>query len=248
MRRDLRRRQKEGRGESPRARERLGGALGQVLDLPLLRCAALGNGWSDVPLTAEDVRWRKVTPKFCLTGGFSAVALWYGYYLQTTLKIPVGLLGAYVGATDIETWIPDCTLPPPPGREGTNGQKPSQYHNGKVSPVVPYALRGAIWYQGESNTASLDVIAGYGARMKALLDGNEAVRVVRYGKGRLVFWQVPPWQIDAERKPYLRTSKRHAEFMLSRLMGNLGFRRTVERVLYADVPIPDDDPYRYYHW
>ena len=94
-------------GESPRARDRLGGSLGQILDLPLLRCAALGNGWSDVPLTAEAVRWQKVTPEFCLTSGFSAVALWYGYYLQTTLKIPVGLLGAYVGATDIETWIPD---------------------------------------------------------------------------------------------------------------------------------------------
>ena len=178
-------------GESPRARDRLGGSLGQILDLPLLRCAALGNGWSDVPLTAEAVRWQKVTPEFCLTSGFSAVALWYGYYLQTTLKIPVGLLGAYVGATDIETWIPDCTLPPPPGREGVNGQKPSQYHNGKVNPVVPYALRGAIWYQGESNTASLDVIAGYGARMKALLDGWK--RVFENPRLKLYFCQICPW-------------------------------------------------------
>lgn len=79
-------------------------------------------------------------------------------------------------------------------------------------------------------------------------EGNEAFRVVRHGKGRLVFWQVPPWAIDAERKPYLRTSKRRAEFMLSRLMGNLGFRRGPAAVRYADVPVPEDDPYRYYHW
>ena len=178
-------------GDSPRARERLGGSLGQILDLPLLRCAVLGNGYSDAPQTEEDVRWQKVTPAFCLGGGFSAVALWYGYYLQTTLKIPVGLLGAYVGATDIETWIPDCRLPPPPGRESQGGQKPSQFHNGKVSPVVPYAMRGAIWYQGESNVADGDVIAGYGARMKALHDGWR--RVFGNPRFRLYFCQLCPW-------------------------------------------------------
>ena len=79
-------------------------------------------------------------------------------------------------------------------------------------------------------------------------EGNEAVRVVRHGKGRLVFWQVPPWAFDAERRPYLRTSRRRAAFMLSRLMGNLGFRRGPALIRYADVPVPDDDPYRYYHW
>lgn len=79
-------------------------------------------------------------------------------------------------------------------------------------------------------------------------DGNNAIRVVRYGKGRLVFWQVPPWKIDAESRPYLRTSKRRAEAMLSRLMGNLGFNRGPGRILYADVPVASDDPYRYYHW
>lgn len=79
-------------------------------------------------------------------------------------------------------------------------------------------------------------------------DGNNAIRVVRYGKGRLVFWQVPPWKIDTEARPYLRSSKRRAEAMLSRLMGNLGFNRGPGRVLYADVPESGDDPYRYYHW
>ncbi len=80
-------------------------------------------------------------------------------------------------------------------------------------------------------------------------DGNNALRVVRHGKGRLVFWQVPPWKIDATARPYLRTSKRRAEAMLSRLMGNLGFRSGSNAShLYADVPVAEDDPYRYFHW
>lgn len=79
-------------------------------------------------------------------------------------------------------------------------------------------------------------------------DGNEALRVVRHGKGVLVFWQTPPWTIDADAKPYLRTTKRRANAMLARLMGNLGFVSTALSVRYGDVPVPEDDPYRYYRW
>jgi len=79
-------------------------------------------------------------------------------------------------------------------------------------------------------------------------DGNAAFRIVPYGKGKLVFWQVPPWKFDTVAKPYLRISKRHAETMLSRLMGNLGFNRRLPNQFYADVPQETDDPYRYYHW
>ena len=32
-----------------------------------------------------------------------------------------------------------------------NQQSPSTLFNGMVSPVIPYAIKGAIWYQGESN-------------------------------------------------------------------------------------------------
>ena len=79
-------------------------------------------------------------------------------------------------------------------------------------------------------------------------DGNNALRVVRHGKGWILFWQVPPWKIDAEAKPYLRTSRRRAEAMLARLFGNLGCVSLVGSVLYSDVPVPEDDPYRYYRW
>ncbi|MGN0852448.1 MAG: hypothetical protein ACI4Q3_03625 [Kiritimatiellia bacterium] len=79
-------------------------------------------------------------------------------------------------------------------------------------------------------------------------DGNAAFRVVRHGKGRLVFWQVPPWKIDDVNRPYLRISKRRAEAMLSRLMGNLGFNLPPVPHFYADVPVETDDPYRYFHW
>ena len=80
-------------------------------------------------------------------------------------------------------------------------------------------------------------------------DGNAAIRVVQHGKGLFVFWQVPPESIDEAARPYLRTSKRRAQFMLSRLAGNLGIDLGApDRIGYADVPEANDDPYRYYRW
>jgi len=89
-----------------------------------------------------------------------------------------------------------------------------------------------------------------------------ALRVIRHGKGRVVLWQVPPWLIDEQAKPYLRTSKRRANAMAARLLANLGaaldapvaerFAKVEEKEwlmsYYLDTPEAGDDPYRYYRW
>ncbi len=45
---------------------------------------------------------------------------------------------------------------------------PSQFFNGKINPVIPYAIRGAIWCQGTSNSGDGRI---YAARMEALING-----------------------------------------------------------------------------
>jgi len=45
---------------------------------------------------------------------------------------------------------------------------PSQFFNGKIAPVVPYAIRGSIWCQGESNSGDGRL---YAARMESLVRG-----------------------------------------------------------------------------
>ena len=80
-------------------------------------------------------------------------------------------------------------------------------------------------------------------------DGNQALRVIRHGKGVIVFWQVPPWLIDEAAKPYLRTTKRRANAMAARLLANLGATPSgFPGTFYLDTPENVDDPYRYYRW
>jgi len=57
--------------------------------------------------------------------------------------------------------------PPLPGIAGM-WRGPSQFFNGKIAPVVPYAVRGAIWCQGTSNGSDGRT---YAARLEALVNG-----------------------------------------------------------------------------
>ncbi|MEZ6139207.1 MAG: hypothetical protein R3B84_01430 [Zavarzinella sp.] len=45
---------------------------------------------------------------------------------------------------------------------------PSQFFNGKIAPIVPYAIRGSIWCQGTSNSNDGRI---YASRLEALADG-----------------------------------------------------------------------------
>lgn len=70
--------------------------------------------------------------------------------------------------------------PPGPGSRDT----PSGLYNGMIHPLVPYALRGAIWYQGESNAGRS--IAEYQALFPAMITGWRA----RFGQGDFPFYWV----------------------------------------------------------
>ena len=47
---------------------------------------------------------------------------------------------------------PEPKKPSPPADPAANGNRPFGLYNGSIAPLVPYAIRGAIWYQGESNS------------------------------------------------------------------------------------------------
>jgi len=61
-------------------------------------------------------------------------------------------------------------MPKRPSLPGIAGmwRGPSQFFNGKIAPVVPYAIRGAIWCQGTNNGNDGRI---YAARMEALVHG-----------------------------------------------------------------------------
>ena len=69
--------------------------------------------------------------------------------------------------------------PQGPGHPNT----PSGLYNGMINPLVPYALRGAIWYQGESNAGRA---SEYHALFSAMITGWRA----QFAQGDLPFYWV----------------------------------------------------------
>ena len=63
------------------------------------------------------------------------------------------------------------------------GWKPSELYNGMIAPLIPYAIQGAIWYQGESN-------AGRAHQYRTLFPAMVSNWRKDWGQGDFTFLQV----------------------------------------------------------
>jgi sialate O-acetylesterase len=105
------------------------------------------------PQTETSGAWIEANPK--TVGGFSAAGYFFGRNLQENMKVPVGLIHSSWGGTRIETWMSASALDPfekQGGKVGANAA--SNLYNGMIAPILNYQVKGAIWYQGESNAGN----------------------------------------------------------------------------------------------
>jgi sialate O-acetylesterase len=110
-------------------------------------------------LPQEDLtgEWQSCEPEN--VSQFSATAYYFGLMLHNVLKVPVGLINTSWGGTRIEPWMSEAGLKnfdfvklPDKNQEGNvSVQTPTVLFNAMINPIVGYGIRGAIWYQGESN-------------------------------------------------------------------------------------------------
>ncbi len=156
------------------------------------------------PVPADDVsgRWVECSPATVVN--FSAVLYHFGRRLHTDLKVPVGLIASSWGGTPIEPWTPLAALAAQPefkaladkakadaaARQVRGNDQPTVLFNAMIHPILPFAIRGVTWYQGESNVIQGDGPL-YAARMKALITGWRKA----WGQGEFpfLFVQLAPW-------------------------------------------------------
>ena len=120
-------------------------------DYPQIRLFTVAKVRAAQP--ARDVKghWAECSPKTVSAdgwGGFSAAAYYFGRTLHKELKVPVGLIHTSWGGTAAEEWTSKKAFQSEPKLKGLGG---SQLYNGMIAPLIPFAIRGAIWYQGEAN-------------------------------------------------------------------------------------------------
>jgi sialate O-acetylesterase len=90
--------------------------------------------------------WTACDPK--TVESFSAVGYYFGRDLQKARGVPVGLIQSAWGGTAAERWTSRAAMDANPELSNLKG---NDLYNGMIAPLMPYAIKGVIWYQGESN-------------------------------------------------------------------------------------------------
>lgn len=94
---------------------------------------------------------------------FSAVAYYFGreLYNNAAVNVPIGLITSSYSNSAIQTWMKDSILRNDTelkvkyidGTFGATETKPSLLYNAMIAPIIPFAIKGTLWSQGESNVS-----------------------------------------------------------------------------------------------
>jgi sialate O-acetylesterase len=138
---------------------------------------------------------------------YSAVGYYFARHLQKELGVPVGIVNTSWGGTVCEAWtskealtavpslkyLGDRAVKVEPGKGNPN--QPAVLYNGMLAPCIPLSIRGAIWYQGESNV-------GRAHEYATLFPTMIADWRARFGQGDFpfLFVQLAPYKYDGTTK------------------------------------------------
>ena len=121
---------------------------------PKLRLMTVPVTPSIVPTDHLDAPWAVPTDKNA--SDFAAAAIYFALALHRSPSerdVPIGLINSSLGGSWVEYWIPaEPALPRGEVKPvSVWGVKPTYLYNGMIAPLAGVSLKGALWYQGESN-------------------------------------------------------------------------------------------------
>ena len=128
--------------------------------------------------TLTTTGWNECNDDPNTIGKFSAIGYYFARNLNRELNVPIGILQAAWGGTRIEPWTTEEMYANLPVFKDfidkkpvlISGVKAGRHYESMVKPLVPFALKGVLWYQGESNAMINDDMF-YADKMQALIEG-----------------------------------------------------------------------------
>ncbi|MDR2382858.1 MAG: sialate O-acetylesterase [Prevotellaceae bacterium] len=155
--------------------------------------------FSKQPQTDCKGRWLENTPEN--VANISAVGYYFARYIQSALNVPVGIIVSSWGGSKVEAWMsketfeafPEIDLSFLNNQEEVKNptQTPVVLYNAKIAPLTNFAIRGFLWYQGESNRGNID---RYARLMSAFVKDLRAKWNI--GDFPFYFVQIAPFNYD----------------------------------------------------
>lgn len=169
---------------------------------------------------------------------FSAAAYFFGQMIHTNLHVPIGLVASSWGGTRIEPWTPPAgfeqvasqekfATPPDLGTNKLSNTRPSAIYNAMIAPIAGFAMRGVIWYQGESNLIGTNAdndYREYADKMTALVGGWRQ----SWGQGNFPFYfvQIAPFKYYNSKTPRVYAPEMLPEFWAQQSKAARGIKNT----------------------
>lgn len=128
---------------------------------PQIREYRVDRKYSTTPVSDAESKWVVCSPQ--TVSDFSAIGYFFARDLHKERKVPVGMIFSAYGGTKAEYWTSQAVLAGIPElmplvrdydkavEEGQKVRYPSGLYYAMVAPLQPYAIKGVIWYQGESD-------------------------------------------------------------------------------------------------
>ena len=126
---------------------------------PTIRFMKVPFGISAKPRDVTGGEWIPLSPE--TAGNVSATAYFFARKLQQELNVPIGIVQSSIGGTPAEAWTSsryllklgdfDNAIAEENDSAKLNSNSPTVLFNAMINPLVPYTIKGVIWYQGESN-------------------------------------------------------------------------------------------------
>lgn len=154
---------------------------------PTIREFKVGAAPSPKQLDNVSGAWTACSPD--TVGAFSASAYFFARSLQNELNVPIGIITSASGGTDVLAWTSyaaqseHAALRPTLAafeaklakndaaakKANTDKNSPARLFNGMINPLIGYGMKGAIWYQGERNSKTVEEGSLYVHRLSTLI-------------------------------------------------------------------------------
>lgn len=136
-----------------------------------------------------------------------------------------------VGRWKVKLGVPITSKNPLPTHFGDNPNIPTVLYNGMINPIAPFAIKGAIWYQGESN-------ADRATQYRRLLPTMIGSWRTSFAQGNFPFYIV---QLAGYRNPPAQPGNdnwaelREAQWLTARKVPNSGIATAIDIGDQADI-------------
>jgi len=134
---------------------------------------------SATPVKHTAGSWKVCTPTNA--PDFRAIPYFFGRKLHLELDVPIGLVSGVYGGSPIAQWLSREALDSDPDLRKLPG---SSLFNAYVHPVIPYAVRGFLWCQGEADSKANGAL--YRKEIRALIQDVRG----KWGRPDLSFYIV----------------------------------------------------------